>query len=279
MAPPEEEDDVVTPRPLTPTLYVAGPTGIAVINLANDSVEEVRNELTGPFVITPDGTFAFAHQRFPTGPLTKVDLQTYETTEVTGSVFLGEMAITPDGSRIYAILDEASVIRIDVAANRALLDNPITVGDSAVSIAIAPDGSRAYVTNAVSEDISVIDLATDEVVATISDLSIPVYVAVNPTGDRLYVANSVTNGRVEVIDLNTLTVIATVPVGGSAGASAIAVTPDGTRAYIGTRGNSPPSPPRDLHHRYSNERSTWIHVAPGAQYPWFCQRDRDDPRR
>lgn len=57
----------------------------------------------------------------------------------------------------------------------------------------------------------------------------PQQVAVNPVLPRVYVANQV-DKTVSIIDKTTGAVVATVPVGGPA--TAVAVTPDGTRAYV-----------------------------------------------
>ncbi|MBV1880690.1 MAG: beta-propeller fold lactonase family protein [Pseudomonadales bacterium] len=56
-------------------------------------------------------------------------------------------------------------------------DNPLTSGNNAgknpVGIAIATDGSRAYVSNYVSRNVSVIDLNTDEVIKVIRTTELP----------------------------------------------------------------------------------------------------------
>ena len=57
----------------------------------------------------------------------------------------------------------------------------------------------AYITNAASETVSVIDTASNTVVATVRVSSGPIGVAVNPSGTRVYVAN-LTSNSVSVID-------------------------------------------------------------------------------
>jgi YVTN family beta-propeller protein len=82
-------------------------------------------------------------------------------------------------------------------------------------IAITPDGTRAYVTNANGNSISVINTATNTVITTIF---VPLDVrdiAITPDGTRAYVPGEEggTNA-VLVIDTGTNTVIATIPVEG-----------------------------------------------------------------
>jgi YVTN family beta-propeller protein len=92
----------------------------------------------------------------------------------------------------------------------------------------------AYVSNRLSSDVSVVDIATNAVVATTPVTGLPVGVAVNRTGTRAYVANSMlvnnTISTVSVIDTATNSVIANVPIGQQA--YGIAVNPAGTRVYV-----------------------------------------------
>ena len=83
-------------------------------------------------------------------------------------------------------------------------------------MAVNPAGTRAYVTNFSSNTVSVIDAATNTVVATVP---VPANtlkatnlwgVDVNPSGTRAYATQSI--GEVSVIDTATNTVVATIPV-------------------------------------------------------------------
>ena len=87
----------------------------------------------------------------------------------------------------------------------------------------------AYIANGGSDNVSVIDSATNSVGPTIPVGSGPIGVAVNAAGTRVYVANLVSND-VSVIDTATNTVVATIPVGASP--IGVAVSPDGSRAYV-----------------------------------------------
>jgi YVTN family beta-propeller protein len=95
----------------------------------------------------------------------------------------------------------------------------------------------AYVTNGGSifsnGTVSVIDTATNTVVATVTVGGFPAGVAVTPDGKLVYVANGRSPppiGSVSVIDTATNTVVATVPVGNAP--EGVAVTPDGKHAYV-----------------------------------------------
>ena len=85
---------------------------------------------------------------------------------------------------------------------------------------------------------SVINTATDTVIATIpvgsnnpsAGGSYPAGVAVSPDGSKVYVANSYLANSVSVIDTETNTVSATIPVG--VGPEGLAVTADGRKIYV-----------------------------------------------
>jgi YVTN family beta-propeller protein len=103
----------------------------------------------------------------------------------------------------------------------------VPVGAGPTGVAVTRDGSRAYVTNADSDSVSVIDTASDVVVSTIPVGDAPTYIAVTPDGHSLYVMTA--SGVIDVVDTTLETIVANIPVGAS---GAIAITPDGTRAYV-----------------------------------------------
>ena len=96
-----------------------------------------------------------------------------------------------------------------------------------------PAGTRVYVANNGngSNSVSVIDTATNTVIATVPVGTWPRGVSVNPAGTRVYVANGGSN-NVSVIDTATNTVVATVLVGD---------WPDAYGQFIGPAPVAPPA--------------------------------------
>ncbi len=91
-----------------------------------------------------------------------------------------------------------------------------------------------YVGNQNSWNVTVIDVSTDTVVATIEGVFRPHGVAIMPDGTRAYVTNYGYGKTVSVIDTEINDVVDTVNgVGNDPGG--IAITPDGTRAYVANR--------------------------------------------
>jgi YVTN family beta-propeller protein len=117
-----------------------------------------------------------------------------------------------------------------VALGTAIASVP--VGKSPGRVALTHDGAHAYTTNNGSNDVSVVDTATNKVTATVKVGEDPVLVAVAPDDSHVYVT-SIAAGQLAVIDVASNTVAATVPVGKSP--VGIAVAPDGASVYVANR--------------------------------------------
>lgn len=98
-------------------------------------------------------------------------------------------------------------------------------------ITVSPDGKRVYVANGADNTVSVINTASNSVIATIRVGAGPAFLSVAPDSSRVYVADGV---AVSVINAATDTVMDTIPVG--PGAVGTAVSPDGAFVYV-TNGN------------------------------------------
>jgi len=97
-----------------------------------------------------------------------------------------------------------------------------------------------YVTNGEGGDVvTVVDAATNELIATIPVGLGPFDVVITPLGDKAYVTNQADN-TVSVIDTATNTVIATVPVG--IAPAGITITHDGSTVYVTNAGSNTITP-------------------------------------
>ena len=98
---------------------------------------------------------------------------------------------------------------------------------------MSPDGSRAYVTNSTAGTVSVIDTATNTVMATVKVGAKPArrHASVR-TAARVWVANS-GSGSITKINTTTNLVTATVNVGGTP--QGVTLTADGKYAYVANK--------------------------------------------
>lgn len=158
------------------------------------------------------------------------------------------VAISPNGRTAYVVnFGSDNVTEIDTTTNTASPQSAwISVGSEPDAIAITPDGTTAYVANSGDGTISKIALSTDTVQATIDVGGNPTGIAIAPDGETAYVTNN--NPGFEnliPITLSNDTVQPGIPVGtlvsGTPTATdpvAVAITPDGTTAYVVDRGSN-----------------------------------------
>ncbi len=113
-----------------------------------------------------------------------------------------------------------------------LLVAAIKVGGVPNGVAVTPDGRRLYATDRRSSRVSVIDTATNAVIATIG-LAGPEGVVISPDGARAYVTTPGSNA-VSVLDTATNSLTNVIRVG--RGPDRIALNSAGTRAYVTNNG-------------------------------------------
>ncbi|MGI5458898.1 beta-N-acetylglucosaminidase domain-containing protein [Streptomyces sp. CA-249302] len=120
----------------------------------------------------------------------------------------------------------ASVSSIDLTSGRS---TDIAVGANPGEVVADPDGRTAYAANQGSNTVSVIDVTTDKVTATVPVGQVPAGLALTPDGRTLWVANY-TDGTVQPVDTGTLR--AGTPVAVGSGPENMAITPDGKTLYV-----------------------------------------------
>lgn len=203
--------------------------------------------------ITPDGTRAYiaghhGSQSFNTTPVIFV-LDTVTNTVLARIVDARiqnpfGMAITPNGSHAYVVDPNTTLVNvIDINLASPTYNTVIAsidVGSGTHGVAITPDGTRAYVTT-FFRGVAVLDTnPSSPTFNTVAD-SINggnANVAITPDGTRAYMPIGVSHTALVVIDADPAsrtyhTTVATIPVSGRpSDFPAIALTPDGTRAYV-----------------------------------------------
>jgi YVTN family beta-propeller protein len=137
------------------------------------------------------------------------------------------VAVRDDGLT-YFTQHEVGGVGITSTLTRTI-DGFIATGLNPIGLAFSPDGGTAYVTNLLSNNVGVIDVASAQQVATISTgFAEPFVVRVSPDGERLFIA---TNGtQVYIVETATRQVVGTVEVGWAP--NAFAVHPDGRIMYV-----------------------------------------------
>lgn len=166
---------------------------------------EVR---TGPspkqVAFSPDGTELWVPLLGAVG----IDVYRVPTLELIARIPLGtkggvEVIFTRDGTRAYVSqMHTSSVYEIDRVAKRVLRVLP-TKGNWTKILELSPDEKTLYAANWISNNISVIDLATGTVIRTIPTVTTPRGLSLSPDGVTMYVAGF-EDGNLVRIDLATL---------------------------------------------------------------------------
>lgn len=147
-------------------------------------------------------------------------------TVTTASAF--GIAVRDDGLTYFTELFNGGV---GITSTRTrTVEGFILTGSIPTGVAFSPDGATAYVTNQLSQNVGVINVATAQQVATIPTPGgeDPFVVRVSPDGTRLFMSTNTTT--VYIVDTETRDVIGSVEVGFAP--NAFAVHPDGRIMYV-----------------------------------------------
>jgi YVTN family beta-propeller protein len=231
--------------------YVTQPSAnlVTVIDTATGTVAGTVAVGTNParVVITRDGSRAYVTNQGSNSVSVIDTASDTVTVEIPVGTQPSSLAVTPDGSRLYVMTDGGVVQVVDTTQNAVVSAVSVgTVGD----LAITPDGTRVYVAAGL---VYVIDTATNAVVRSFAAEAAPIAdvthtassVAMSPDGTRAYIGVVTFNfssgqvfnsgfsagGNLLVVDTATDTVTGTINLFSLPGA--IALTPDGSRAYVG----------------------------------------------
>jgi len=154
----------------------------------------------------------------------------------------GGLALSPDGATLYVTnaAPAGGVRFVDAASGH--VNGVVQIGHTPLAPVLSADGGRLYVCNRFTNDISVIDVASEKEMARIGVVREPVAATLGLEGRFLFVANLLPAGAsdgpivrasVSVIDTATNSVTATVPLpNGSTGVRGICASPEGANVYV-----------------------------------------------
>ena len=149
-------------------------------------------------------------------------------TDVTASPISGRpygVAVSRSGVVYVTRLDAGLMTRFDLPV--ITVSGNVAVGSFPTDVAFDPTGARAYVTNQGSQQVGVVNVATNTQVGVIPTGGDPFRVLVSPTGARLYVTTNAND--LLAIDLPGGTVHARYALGSAS--SGIAFHPNGVLLY------------------------------------------------
>src|SRR5712664_4511178 len=165
------------------------------------------------------------------GPRERINIMTTKLSAVLALAILTTLTLQASTVRIVQTNSAGdSVMLIDPVTNKVVGEiKDIEVNHGA---AVAPDGSRFYITNEAESTLDVADAKTLKVTKHIPLTNHPNNVAVSKDGKRVYVAIVAGAGAVDVIDTGTLTRVKSIRTEG--GIHNVYVTPDGKFVVAGS---------------------------------------------
>src|ERR1700730_14053585 len=151
-----------------------------------------------------------------------------------GTRWLGLLLALPLAASTVRIIqtnsagDDVSII--DPATNKVVgVIHGIEVNHGA---AVAPDGSRYYISNEGEKTLDVVDQKTLKVIRNIPLSGHPNNIAISKNGRRVYVSIAVAPGAIDVVDTTSLEKVKSIPVKGAVHNTY--VTPDGKYVIAGS---------------------------------------------
>jgi YVTN family beta-propeller protein len=147
-----------------------------------------------------------------------------------------QIVVSPDGSKLFvanAIVRRVQVVDVATGA-RTNLDFPGGGSLWGIDAVSTPAGDRVYVAAPTTDELLVLDAATNALLATVPVGDFPQGVAASPLGDRVFVANYL-DGTVSVIDTASNAVTNLAGVGN--GPQELAASADGSRVYVTLKGD------------------------------------------
>jgi YVTN family beta-propeller protein len=148
-----------------------------------------------------------------------------------------DVAVLPDGSRVYLANYSAGTWVFDASTNDRVAVIPSTPpGALAASLAIIPDGTRAFISMDGDQAVNVVDTATSTIVERITVRGSPNKPVVSPDGTRVYLSVATGDERDGIIAIDTTTnqIVSTGAFGRRTIPTGVAVHPDGRRLYVAT---------------------------------------------
>jgi YVTN family beta-propeller protein len=197
---------------------------------------------TGSVAVPPDGQRLYVTMGYPeeygSGALVVVDAASRrELSRIAVGHNPNGVVVAPNGATAcVSNINDGTMSIVDLRSNRVTFTVP--VGDEPFALAISPDSTVAYigVGTGASSQIAKVDLTTGALAGGIhvganAVGTSPTALSIAPDGRRMYVANGA-SGSIEVVDLRTEAVVATLAADGrDAFPSALGMLPDGSRAY------------------------------------------------
>ena len=152
-----------------------------------------------------------------------------ELVSTTQPAGLKDVTVHPTSGKVYVVNATDGTVTPLNPETGAVDGSPISIA-SGQQILFPPNGAKGFVRT--SSRISMFDPAAGTVTGTPIPLTNATDMAMTPDGSKLYVLHGSGSATVTVIDVATMMVTKTIPLGGSTPSGGLAVSPDGTQVFV-----------------------------------------------
>ena len=200
-----------------------GPGSVAVVNTVESTVLATP-AITFPtaVAVTPDGSRVLVTRNNPS-TLVVIDALTLGvTTTIPLPAVTRDVAVSPDGRFAYIGIATPAVSVVDLGTLTEVAR--ISLSGDPTFVAVSPDGNTLY---AIGNPVSVVDVATRQVLRTIPHSITVQTFALDPVAQRLYLVGPFgCCSTFQALDLQAGTILRTL------GGLGLALSPDRTRLYV-----------------------------------------------
>jgi len=217
----------LTPDASYAVVCAADANAVRIIDLSTDTVVKSLSIYTRPcrVRISPDGQYAYVLNMASGDQISFIQLagagssilsqvNSGETGVAYGypySEFSG-IELSHDGSILAVCASFDDTLNLFDTTTRTQVAS-VPVGDFPIRVAFSPDDTRAYVANAFSDNLSVVNVdgSSSSFITNVGTMDFPLTVDVDANGAYVYVGNLSGSAGVRVIDASTNTIVATLP--------------------------------------------------------------------
>jgi YVTN family beta-propeller protein len=231
-------DAAITPDGAYAVVCAADEGYVRIVDLSTDTVVASLYIYWRParVRISPDGQYAYVLNVAGTDWISFIRLDGADSViesqlpaGQTGSIytFISGIELSHDGATLAVCDSFNDLLRLYDTATQSQVA-AVPVGDFPLRVAFSPDDTRAYVGNALGDDVSIVEVNGEDstLLGSVGPIDYPITVDVDAAGSYVYVGNFSGNTGVRVIDTSTDTIVRTLlfPDGGAPMATYLSAT-------------------------------------------------------
>jgi YVTN family beta-propeller protein len=177
-----------------------------------DWTASTGQKITHMLVPSPNGKKIYTANIF-SNTVSIIDIATGNATHITVGARPEGLDVSPNGRELWVSHTEDGGLSIVDTETGKVMDT-LKVGQMPIRVKFTPDGKRVLVSDAKAGELIIYNAETRKEIKRMRVGAIPVGVLIEPSGKRAYVA-SMSDNKVSVVDLGSLSITGSVEPGGA----------------------------------------------------------------